>query len=61
MLDDSMFAEAAFKLAELQRAVAAQEWQLMMRAAEFGWSPFGRVVPQPLPRIEMFPVAPQPR
>jgi hypothetical protein len=61
VVNDSRFTDAANKAAELQRAFEARQWELMRLALAMGLPPNGLASPQGMPRIELFPVAPQPR
>jgi hypothetical protein len=58
---DVQFTEAGHKLAEMQRALAAEQWEMSKYAIELGL--IGSNLPSPfaLPKIELFPVAYPPR
>jgi hypothetical protein len=55
---DPRFAEAVQKVAELQRALAAEQWEFTKRKFELGFPPpIGLPSPPAMPAIELFPVA----
>jgi hypothetical protein len=57
---DLPLAEAAKKATELRLAAEAQQWELMRLALEKGLAT-GLSPSQAMPRVELFPVARQPR
>jgi hypothetical protein len=58
---DAKFVDAANKVAELQRAWEAGQWEWTRLALELRLTPIGQGALQAMPRVEQFPVAPQPR
>jgi hypothetical protein len=61
VVNDPRFIDAANQAAELRRASAVQQWELMKLALAMGLTTTGLTSPQGMPHVELFPIAPQPR